>query len=107
MAQDKQFSRIEKKIDALLEKQGIDVASFDTQQQTKQARKLSPQEQDALNNAPLPKPDLRGIPDDAEGNVTVETVETRQVSNTDDASRPTERTGEERNAGRSTQGRKQ
>ncbi len=88
MAQDKQFRRIEAKLDALLEKQGIDVASFDTQQQqpARQERKLSPQEQDALNNAPLPKPDLRGIPNDAEGNVTVETVDTTEA---DDASRPT------------------
>lgn len=85
MAQDKQFRRMEAKIDALLEKAGIDVASFDTQQQAaKQERKLSPQEQDALNNAPQPKPDLRGIP--------------AENGEADDASRTTERTSEERDA---------
>ncbi len=98
MAQDKQNRLIVSMLRALCEKQGIDVSSFDTQQQqpARQERKLTPQEQDALNNAPLPKPDLRGIPNDTDGNVTVETVETVDTTEADDAIRPTERTSEQR-----------
>lgn len=67
MAQDKAFRRIEAKLDALLEAQGIDPDEIDTtgdvadRAAARQERKLTPQEQDAINNAPTPKPDLRNV----------------------------------------------
>jgi hypothetical protein len=86
------FSRLEAKLDALLEKSGIDLAQFDAQP-TREARELTPQEQDAINNAPKvtvvpdvvrgPRvtaqnaPDVSSsvpkVPADAVGSVTVET----------------------------------
>jgi hypothetical protein len=92
MAADKLYKRLEAKIDALLEKSGVDMAQFEEADTNRgQARKLSAAEQDAINNAPKAEAtipaDARGprvtaqnapdtsssVPQDAVGTVTVET----------------------------------
>lgn len=53
MAQDKLYSRLEAKIDALLEKSGLKPADFSNVARPQaQARKLTAAEQDAIDNAP-------------------------------------------------------
>jgi hypothetical protein len=92
MAADKLYKRLEAKIDALLEKSGVDMAQFEEADTNRgQARKLSAAEQDAINNAPKAEAtipaDARGprvtaqnapdtsssVPQDAVCTVTVET----------------------------------
>jgi hypothetical protein len=97
MAADKLYKRLEAKIDALLEKSGVDMAQFEEADTNRgQARRLSAAEQDAINNAPKAEAtipaDARGprvtaqnapdtsssvptVPSDAVGTVTVETRE--------------------------------
>lgn len=101
MATEKWIARLEAKLDALLEKSGIDMAQFEQAEPANrgQARKLTAQEQDAINNAPKAEstippqekgprvtqqnaPDTSGstpptprVPSDAVGSVTVETKE--------------------------------
>lgn len=55
MAQDKQLSRIEEKLNALLEKQGIAVADYEqsaAKAASRPPRELTPAEQQAIDNAP-------------------------------------------------------
>lgn len=55
MAQDKVLSRLEAKIDALLDKAGIDRAQFEASglaYGARSERALTPQEQEAIDNAP-------------------------------------------------------
>jgi len=53
MAMDKQFRRIEAKLDALLEKAGLKPEDFADVPRTPRApRELTPQEQEAIDNAP-------------------------------------------------------
>lgn len=53
MAMDKQFRRLEAKIDALLKKNGVDPAQFTEQAQAaRPSRELSAAEQQAIDNAP-------------------------------------------------------
>jgi hypothetical protein len=95
MAADKMMRRIEAKLDALLEKSGVDMAQFDDIAPVNrgQERKLTAAEQQAIDNAPkaeatVPEaqagprvaaqnaPDTSSsVPQDAVGTVTVETKE--------------------------------
>lgn len=93
---DKQLSRMEAKLDALLDKAGIKASEFEaTATTTAQPRKLTPAEQQAIDNAPktpigATPPAVTGartdannapvtptppVPPDAVGSVTVETRE--------------------------------
>jgi hypothetical protein len=59
----KQFQRIEKKLDALLEEAGLDPREFSASANPAQQRKLSAAEQEAIDNAPA-TPIASDIPDE-------------------------------------------
>lgn len=96
MAQDKLLRRLEAKIDALLKERGIHASDIDWGPETsttRPERELTPQEQDAIDNAPKAEatiaPEQRGprvtqtnapdtsssVPKDAVGDVTIETTQ--------------------------------
>lgn len=99
MAQDKQLARIEAKLDALLEEQGLDPQEFQQPQVgavSRAQRERTPQEQQAIDNAPQVTPAVNAkanapanaappapaIPQDAVGKVTVETKQPSGESST-------------------------
>lgn len=52
MATDKWVARLEAKLDALLKKAGLDAKDFDAAPAAVKPHKLTPQEQEAIDNAP-------------------------------------------------------
>ena len=67
---DKAIARLEAKIDALLNKAGIDSATIQAAPPAPRARRvLTPAEQQAIDNAPV----VATVPPDAVGMVTIET----------------------------------
>lgn len=93
MSQDKQLSRIEEKLNALLEKQGIAVAGYEqsaAKAASRAPRELTLAQQQAIDNAPKhieakvmganppagnAPAQAATVPPDAVGNVTIETDE--------------------------------
>src|SRR5687767_3060536 len=123
MATDKWVARLEAKLDALLEKSGVDMAQFDNTSTTttnggRGERELTALEQQAIDNAPkaeatVPPADARTqrttatnapdtssstppVPADAEGSVTVETTQPDGDTNVRTMSADTARRGTQR-----------